>query len=401
MSDAEYYNYGHGGGAYAGGDACGYSAPEPVQPGCWNEVMQQPAYTVQTQPQMHTQQTHTQQSYVMQQPQPVYEAPQQSYVVEPQQQTYQMPQQQSYVVQQPQQRQSYVVQPAQPQSYVMPQTIQNYEQSYTQSQPTYTTGHYGTHAGHGYQQPLRGYYGTPTVEAPNRFYVQGYGGVNLQGESEVEGVTSGFTTGNIGDGSTIVVADGTEYSWETDFDNGYAYGVEAGYRLHKGWRVGLEGTRTTADVDGHEEIILGGNDIGALDGATLVGTGTTPLGATVNDFLADGQGDITQTGVFLNGYYDFNEGGRFRPYVGAGIGIVDVDVNYAPSGSPIIDESGTVLGYQGRVGASYNVKGPLDVFTEYTYRATGDVDSENLIFAGDQELKTKQSLVTVGARYNF
>ncbi len=378
MSDSDYYNYGHGTAAYGTGNGCGYTAPQPVPAGCWNEVMTQPSYSVPTQQtQSYSYEVpHQQHSYVMQQPT----------------QSHATTQQHSYTVQQPQTVQ-------QPHVAHQPQVVQNYEQVYTQSQPTYTTGHYGTHAGHAYQQPLRGYYQAPQ-ESHNHFYVQGYGGVNLQHEADVSGVTTGFTTGNIGDGTTIVVADGTEYGWETEFDTGHVFGVEAGYRTHNGWRFGLEGTRSKANVDGHEEITLDGADIGDLDGATLVGA-AVPLGATINDFLDDGQGDITQTGVFVNGYYDFNEGGRFRPYVGAGVGMVDVDVNYSPSGSPIIDESGTVFGYQGRIGASYNVNGPLDVFTEYTYRATGDIDTDNQLFAGEQELKSKQSLVTVGARYNF
>ena len=391
MSDSDYYSYaqnsyGSGnGGCYAVSQNVQVQQPVHVQQSvstsCSHQA-QPSAYTM-TQPQSYAQPvqpSYTQQSYT----QPSYTQPsytQQSYV-QPhvQTQTYEQPVVQSY----------------------QPQTVHNYEQSYTQSQPVYTTGNYGTHAGQNYypQQPaLRGYYHA-APEIDRGFYVQAYGGANLQHGSDVNGVSGPFTTGNIGDGTFINVADGTDYGWETDYDTGMVFGAEAGYRSGKGWRVGLEGTRSSADVDGHEGAFLGADNIGALDGATLVGA-ALPLGATIDDFLSDGQGEIEQTGVFLNGYYDFNEGGRFRPYIGAGVGLVDADVTFSPSGSPVLAASETLFGYQGRIGAAYNVTGPVDVFTEYTYRATSDLEGDNDLFVGDLDVDNSQSLVTVGARYNF
>ncbi len=372
MSDSDYHQYAQG--AYMGSGSCSHQVQEPAPAGCWSQTMSHQTYQAPVQQQSYSYPQAPVQSYEM----PSYQAPTQSY-------------------------------PAPVQSYEVP-TYQAPQTSYqvpaqTYEQPAYTTGGYGSHAGTVYHQgashpPLRGYYGAPQPHKPSKFYVAGYGGINLQGDGEVEGVTTGFTTGNIGDGTTIVVADGTEYGWDTDFDNGTAFGAELGYRATKNWRFGLEGSRTTADVNGHDGIFLGADDISGLDGAALVGL-ATPLGATVGEFLADGQGDIEQKGVFLNAYYDFNEGSRFRPYLGAGVGLVDTAINYSPSGSPIIDDSATAFAYQGRAGASYNVNGPLDVFAEYTYRATEGVDSDNQIFAGTLEAESSQSLVTAGARYNF
>lgn len=389
MSDDDYYKYGQN--AYAGSGDCSYVPPSPVPAGCWSQAMSHQPVSHQAAPQ-HYQPAPVQtpsHSYVQSAPvqQHSYSAPQ----------TYSVPQTQSYSTP------TYSAPTYSAPVHPAPVTVQNYEQQYVQTQPTYTTGGYGTHAGTSYQvphQPMRGYYGVAPAPKTSGFYVQGYGGVNLQGESSNTGISGPFTTGNIGDGTTINVADGTEYGWETDFDTGSVFGAEAGYRSGKGWRVGLEGTRSEASVEGHEEILLGGTDIGGFDGATLVGAGT-PLGATVNDFLADAQGNIEQKGVFLNGYYDFNQGKRFRPYVGAGIGMVDVDVDYSPSGSPVINGGETLFGYQGRVGAAYNVTGPIDVFTEYTYRATQDIETNNELFTGDLDIENSQSLVTVGARYNF
>jgi len=383
MSDADYQQYAQG--SYGGSGSCAHKVYEPVPAGCWSQAMSH---------QTHSAPVQQQTSYVVQQqPTYVHSAPVQSAPVQS------APVQSTSTYTYPSQPAPTYQAPTQTHSYHAPQTtyqVPTYEQ-----QPVYTTGGYGSHAGyHQSHSPLRGYYGMPKVKKPSRFYVSGYGGVNLQGEGEVEGVTSGFTTGNIGDGTTIVVPADTEYGWETDFDTGTAFGAEVGYRATENWRFGLEGSHTKADVDGHGDILLGGDDISALDAAALVGD-ATPLGATIGDFLADGTGDIEQKGVFLNAYYDFNEGSRFRPYLGAGVGLVDTELNYSPSGSPIIDDSATSFAYQGRAGASYNVSGPLDVFAEYTYRATEDLESDNLIFAGELEAETSQSLVTAGARYNF
>lgn len=403
MSDSDYYSYAQN--SYAGGNGDCYAVSQNVQ-------VQQP---VQVQQHVPTSCSHQAQpsAYTMTQPQ-TYAQPSYSQPIQPSytQPSYTQPSysQQSYTqpshsgqshTQHTYSEHSYVQPQVQAPTY-QPQTVHNYEQSYAPSQPVYTTGNYGTHAGQGYypQQPaLRGYH-QAVPQLDRGFYVQGYGGANFQHGSNVTGVSGPFTTGNIGDGTFINVADGTDYGWETDYDTGYVFGAEAGYRSGKGWRVGLEGTRSSADVDGHEEAFLGADIIDGLDGATLVGAGT-PLGATIGDFLADGQGEIEQTGVFLNGYYDFNEGGRFRPYVGAGVGVVDADVTFSPSGSPILAASETLFGYQGRIGAAYNVTGPVDVFTEYTYRATTDLEGDNDLFVGDLDVDNSQSLVTVGARYNF
>lgn len=379
MSNDDFYQYGQN--TYTGGSsACGHVAPRPVQQPvpvtCRSQArsFQQPAYTVQ-QPQTYAQP----QTYVQSQPsfqsQPQYSG--QSFPVAPVQNTAQ-------------------------------NTVQNYEQQYTQSQPVYTTGNYGTQAdpsyGSGYSvpasAPLRGSYGLPKKPRAKRFYVSGYGGANFQHESENRGLAQAFTTGDIGNGTTLTFADNTEYAWETDYDVGYVYGGEVGFKTQKGWRFGLEGTRSVANVDSHEDVFLAGTEISALDAATLTGS-PTALGVSVGDTLAVGEGEIEQYGAFLNGYYDFNKGGRFRPYVGVGVGLVDVEVEYNPSGVGIIDGSDTVFGYQGRIGASYTVKGPLDVFTEYTYRATDGVNVQNDLFAGTLEVENDQSLVTAGLRYNF
>ncbi len=279
-------------------------------------------------------------------------------------------------------------------------------QSYVSGQPVYATGGYGSHVNQAYHvqgghPALRGYSGMGNHgKKPSGLYVSGYGGANLQTHSTNTGLAEAFTTGDIGDGTTVDIPAGRIYGWDTDFDTGTVFGGEVGYRTRHGWRVGLEATQAQADINTHENFIFNDTDIGILDAATLTRS-PTALGINVEEFFTDGRGSIKHQGVFLNGYYDFNQGRRLRPYVGVGLGLVDIDVDYSPSGVRLIDTDKTVLGYQGRIGAAYNVSGPVDVFSEYTYRSTVDGHFENVMFPGEVDVENKQSHFTVGARFNF
>jgi len=232
------------------------------------------------------------------------------------------------------------------------------------------------------------------------WYVSGSIGVNAQADSDNAGQTGAFTTGNLGDGSTLDVAEGTPYGWQTEFETGLAVAGEFGLDYDGALRSGVEIVYTRSDVDTHSGVTLGGGDIGALDAAALAGA-PDPLGVTIADLVADGQGELTSTGVFLNAYYDFNRSGDFRPYVGAGIGFLDVDVEYAPSGVGIIDDGETKFAYQLKAGVSFQASETWEVFGEYAYRASEDIAVTNDLFPGTLDIENQQNLFSVGARYRF
>lgn len=238
------------------------------------------------------------------------------------------------------------------------------------------------------------------VAAAQEYYVGGSIGLTQQNDSSNSGSTGAFTTGNLGDGSTLDVAAGTPYGWETEFDNGTAFAGEFGARYGSGFRAGVEIVYSQADVDTHTGVTLGGGSIDAVDAAAIAGS-PTPLGATVAAVVADGQGDITSTGVFVNGYYDFNQAGALQPYVGAGIGYSDVSVTYRPSGISVIDDSEAKLGYQVKAGATWQVNEQWEVFGEYAYRATEDLEFDNQLFPGTLEIENTQNVFSIGARFKF
>ena len=232
------------------------------------------------------------------------------------------------------------------------------------------------------------------------WYVSGAIGINAQNDSDNSGSTGAFTTGNLGDGTTLDVAAGTPYGWSTEFESGLALSGEVGYRYTDNVRVGVEIAYNEADVDTHTNVTLGGGSIDAVDAAAVAGS-ADPLGATVADVVADGRGDITSTAVFLNGYYDFNAGGAFQPYLGAGIGLASVDAVYNPSGVGIIDDGETKFAYQLKAGVSAQITDTIDVFGEYAYRATDDIDVNNDLFPGNLGIENQNNIFVVGARFRF
>jgi len=239
-----------------------------------------------------------------------------------------------------------------------------------------------------------------STAAAEGWYVSGSAGVNFQADSDNEGLSGAFTTGNLGDGTTLAVAADTEYEWETEFDAGFVIAGEFGYRLPQGFRGGLEISFTNADVDTHTDVTLAGGPIGALDAAALAGS-PTPLGVTIADLVADGQGEIDGIYYMANAYYDFNASGTIQPYLGVGIGIADIDVEYAPSAVPIIDDGETKFAYQFKAGATLRATERIDLFSEYVFRATDDIETENDLFPGTLDIENRQNLILAGARFNF
>lgn len=232
------------------------------------------------------------------------------------------------------------------------------------------------------------------------YYVGGSIGLTQQNDSDNSGSTGAFTTGNLGDGSTLDVAAGTPYGWSTEFDNGTAFSGEFGARYGNGFRAGVEIVYSQADVDTHTGVTLGGGSIDGVDAAAIAGS-PTALGATVAAVVADGRGEITNTGIFFNGYYDFNQAGAFQPYLGAGIGYSDVDVTYEPSGITVIDDSEGKFGYQLKAGATYKLQNQWEVFGEYAYRATEDIELDNQLFPGTLDIENTQNVFSIGVRYTF
>ena len=233
------------------------------------------------------------------------------------------------------------------------------------------------------------------------FYISLSGGASFLGDSDNEGAFLGdFATGA---GATIapgtVLPDGTEVGWATEFDTGYAINGAIG-RHFNFFRAELELAYQSNGVDTHTGVAAGGIDLTGEDAGVLI-TGSDNLGVTVGDLVADGQGDVDTLFVLANLYYDFDLGGRFKPYIGAGAGVGFVDVDYSPSATPIIQDDTTAFAYQAMAGVAYQVTPATALFAGYRYRATTDVEVEASLFPAEFDVENSASIVEAGIRFAF
>ncbi len=233
------------------------------------------------------------------------------------------------------------------------------------------------------------------------YYASLSGGVSLLGDSTNDGAFDGaFTTG---EGTTIpagtVLPDGTPVGWETDFDTGFSVAGALGKR-YGAFRGEIEVAYQVNDVDSHAAVTAGGIALDGEDAGVLI-TGSPNLGVNVGDLVADGQGDVSNIFVMANVFYDFDTGGPLKPYLGAGIGVGFVDVNYSPSDVPIIQDDATAFAYQGVAGVAYEVSPSIDLTVAYRYRATTDVSVEADLFSADFDIENRASIVEAGLRFNF
>lgn len=75
-------------------------------------------------------------------------------------------------------------------------------------------------------------------------------------------------------------------------------------------------------------------------------------------------GKINLTTAFVNGYYDIATGSKFRPYLGAGIGLGFIsDQDNGLNGF----DYGTSFAYQGKLGVQYEVVKKGNAFVEFRY----------------------------------
>lgn len=116
-------------------------------------------------------------------------------------------------------------------------------------------------------------------------------------------------------------------------------------------------------------------------------------------------GDVRAFAAMLNGYYDFNRGGRFEPYVGLGIGGARVDGNFIRhTGLVNVDDKDTGIAYQALAGVAIGLTEQLDLDIGYRYFTV-----QNLEFDGTTSNTTpttfdsdyEHQAVTVGLRWQF
>jgi len=175
--------------------------------------------------------------------------------------------------------------------------------------------------------------GAADARAQAQLYAGGYGGLNIAHDADTN-------TGQI-----------------MTMDLGFGFGAFVGGRVTP--NVRLEG-----------EIGYRSNDLESL-GGTAAG------------------GDVTSLAFMANGYYDIPVQSAVIPYVGAGIGVADVEMN------GLRNDSDTVFAFQLMAGGAIPVSPNVALTGEYRLFATEDPHAGNLHY------EYVNSGVLIGIRASF
>ena len=84
-------------------------------------------------------------------------------------------------------------------------------------------------------------------------------------------------------------------------------------------------------------------------------------------------GNINGVSFMANVYYDFVNSSKWTPFVGGGIGGIDLNFdNLKAAGAPVTNDGDFVFAYQGIAGVSYAVNEQLSLKADYRYLGTVD-----------------------------
>jgi len=207
---------------------------------------------------------------------------------------------------------------------------------------------------------------------------------------------------------------------DDNMESGFVFGAAFGMDLNEGWRAELEMAWRSNDIGENHSVggthfrnsrtVIGYSLTGFASQFTTSGsfvsstTHTTgdPLlfinintGSTSTGFSATAvtSGEVSTFAVMANVWRDFDLGGNLTPFVGMGIGMVNVAVEYSgntalPSNTVgslstygtfqntarfATDTDGWTWGWQAGAGVAYDLGG-MSLSAQYRYFATGNID---------------------------
>lgn len=172
-----------------------------------------------------------------------------------------------------------------------------------------------------------------------------------------------YVRGNVGYGNMTDMDITGDLTGDVEAESNAAISVGVGYAFGNDWRVELDGTQLW-------------NDLGALSQ------------------WANTSASMRTTNVMLNAIYDFDDFGAWRPYIGAGLGIVranlSANAHAFPGGNPAaapvnnpgcvnfnscaINETDAAVAWQVIAGVGYDLTESLVWDTQYRYIDNGGLD---------------------------
>ncbi len=166
-------------------------------------------------------------------------------------------------------------------------------------------------------------------------------------------------------------------SGEVKFDPGFAVGGAVGYRFEEWLRVEVNLSYRQADIDK-----------------------LTALGYTLR-----GAGDASAFATLANLYIDFKPRSPVTPYVGAGIGVANIDVDSNSSANVlIVNDDSTEFAWNVMAGAAWSVTDDVVLSLGYRYLGTTDAKLDFTVVGvgtGTMDAEFGVHEVMFGARYNF
>jgi opacity protein-like surface antigen len=191
----------------------------------------------------------------------------------------------------------------------------------------------------------------------------------------------------------------TSLAWDTEFKNGYNISAQIGHRFDGGFRVEGELNYSRSGIDNHRNVTVGGANIDGADISVLTRGTPAVTNPTVGEVVGTSGGKLENYGIFANGFYDFNSGGSFQPFIGGGVGLQKVKVDYRPSDVDVGQGDKTKFAYQVMAGATYKMGPGLEIFGQYNYRDSGRTKFGLDLLPADLSVQSKQSIFSLGLRF--
>lgn len=189
-------------------------------------------------------------------------------------------------------------------------------------------------------------------------------------------------------GNSWYIAGGLGASFANDADVSQA-GLEFTTGLDTGAIGSLAFGRSFESLRAEGEFTYIQNDVSSL----------SLLGVTV-----DASGDVSAAAFMANLYYDFrtDENGRWKPFLGGGIGYTNLSINSLSAGGiPVADDDAGAFAYQFKAGIGYGFTESVDGTLGYRFFGTGDADFVDVTGAPFTVDGLQTHIIELGVRYRF
>lgn len=182
-----------------------------------------------------------------------------------------------------------------------------------------------------------------------------------------------FTPGRLRPASGFIMPDSLVQHLDTKVDFGVIAAWATGLHIAPGVRVEAEASYLQHDVDLFRAFDLGNQD---LDARAKDPNGPSPSMADlidVGDVVSAAGGKVQIRTTFANAIYDIPTTRRgLWPYIGAGVGLAEMKMDFTPEGREEHSARATAPAYQAIAGLTYRRAPQSDLVLKIRHRAVGE-----------------------------